>query len=181
MTVEQVNALNSSPAGQFNDTGKIPYVAIIDPFTLKKMKPMPGGGAAGQLMDAVIEAKKQLNAAHGPSVKRTTLQKLTTGVKAVEATLAKDGVAKAFADYRKLESSVAKEPEAVKAKVQPLFDKLMEAARTQLDDAEGKIAAGDLKGAEKIVKSLASPLKGTDLEARVRELLEKTKPAPETK
>lgn len=181
MTVEHVNALNSSPAGQYNKTGKIPYVCIVDPFTQKELKQMPGGSAAGGLMDAVTEAKAQLNKEHGPSMKRSVLTKFNAGVKAVEDSLTKAGAAKALGEFKKLEASIAKEPESLKADAKKLEEKLLDAAKTDLDKADGLIAAGDMKGATAVLKPFGTLLKGTDLDARLKELLEKTKPAPAPK
>lgn len=179
MTSDQLLALNSSPANGYNKTGHIPYVSIVDPYTLAEIKSMPGGAAAGGLMDAVKEAKDKLVKDHGPSVKRSVMSKVETEIKKLDTELTKDGVVKALPDFRKLETSVAKEHDLIKAKVKEYGDKLLEAAKAQLDSAEGKIAAGDVKAATAILSPLASVLKGTDLEARVKELLEKTKPAPE--
>jgi hypothetical protein len=178
-TVEQMLGLNSSPAGQYNKTGKIPYVGIVDPWTLQEIRSQPGGFAAGGLMDAVAEAKKKLNAEHGPSVKRSSLKKLETGAKNVQATLEKGGAAKALAEFAKLETSVAKEPEALKAKLVPIKEKLLEAATADLDKADGLLGSGDVKGASTILNGLKTGLKGTDLEARLKELLEKAKTAAE--
>jgi hypothetical protein len=178
-TSEQLLALDSSAAGQYNKTGHVPYVSIVDPYTLAEVKSMPGGAAAGNLEEAVKEAKDKLNKDHGPSVRRTMLWKLDAEKKTIEAELKKDGVAKALPDFQKLEASVAKEPDVVKAKVKEIGDAIMDAAKAQLDSAEGKIAAGDLKAAKSILTPLAPALKGTDLEARAKDLLEKTKPAPE--
>lgn len=179
MTAEQLIGLDSSPAGQYNKTGSIPYVAIVDPHTLQEIRKQPGGFAAGGLMDAVLEAKKKLNAEHGPSLKRSTLKKVEMGAKNVEATLEKGGAAKALAELAKLEASVAKEPESLKAKLAPVKEKVLEAAKGDLDKAEALIGAGDVKGATAILNPLKSGLKGTDVEGRLKELLEKTKPAPE--
>jgi hypothetical protein len=179
MTSDQLLALNSSPAGGYNKTGKIPYIAIVDPYTLAEIKSMPGGAAAGGLMDAVKEMKDKLNKEHGPSVKRSVWWKVLAEKKEIEATQKKDGVAKALAAVQKLETSVQKEHDVIKAEVKTIRDALMEAAKADLDTAEGKIAAGDVKAAKSLLTPLASALKGTDLEARVKELLEKTKPAPE--
>ena len=178
MTVEQLLSLDSSPAGQYNKTGKIPYVGIVDPYTLQEIRSQPGGFAAGGLMDAVVEAKAKLNKEHGPSVKRSSLKKFESGAKAIEESLAKGGAGKAFADFAKLDASIAKEPEALHLKAKELKDKIVEAAVADLDKAETLIASGDLKGASALVKPLVSGLKGTDHEARVKELLEKLKPAP---
>jgi hypothetical protein len=178
-TVDQLMALDSSPAGQYNKTGKIPYVSIVDPYTLTEIKQMPGGAAAGGLMKEVAAAKEQLNKAHGPSVKRSVLKKVKDGAKEVETTFAKSGLEKAFADLAKLDASIAKESEAIKAETKAVREKLMEAAKAQIDDAEAKIGAGDLKAAAKILSPLVGSLKGTDLEKDAKALLEKTKPAPE--
>lgn len=177
MTVEHVLALDSSPAGQFNKTGKIPYVGIVDPYTLQEIKSMPGGAAAGGLMDAVTEAKAKLNKEHGPSMKRSVLQKFNAGVKAVEESLTKSGSAKALADYRKLEASIAKEPDSLKTEAKKTEEKVLDAVKADLDKAEGLIAAGDMKAATALLRPFAGQLKGTDLDARLKELLEKTKPA----
>ncbi len=181
MSVEHLNTLNSSPAGQYNDSGFNPYIAIVDPHTLKKMKGLTKGSAAGGLMDAVAEAKATLNKEHGPSMKRSTLLKFQAGVKAVEESLTKGGSAKALGEYRKLEASIAKEPQALKDEAKKLEEKLLDAAKSDLDKADGFIAAGDMKAASALLKPFASLLKGTDLEARLKELLEKTKPAPAAK
>jgi hypothetical protein len=181
MTVEHVLALDSSPAGQYNKTGKIPYVAIVDPHTQLEIQKMPGGAAAGGLMDAVVEAKAKLNKEHGPSMKRSVLQKFQAGVKAVEESLTKGGSAKALGDLRKLEASIAKEPQALKDDAKKLEEKILDAVKADLDKADGLIAAGDMKAATALLKPFASLLKGTDLEARLKELLEKTKPAAPAK
>lgn len=178
MTVEQMNACNNSPAGQYNDTGSIPYTVIVDPHTLKKMTGLSGGQSAKGLIEKIEVAKKQLNDEHGPSVKRSVLRKVEQGVKDVNGALEKSGPAKALELFRKLKGSVAKESEAIKGKVGELEAKLLDAARTKLDEAEAQIGTGDLKAAKATLGPLAGVLKGTELEARAKELLEKTK-APE--
>lgn len=181
MTVEEMLNLDRSPAGQFNDSGKIPYTAIVDPHTLKKIQGLPGGLSAKGLMEKVEMAKEQLQKEHGPSVRRSSLRKFEQGAKEVEAQLEKAGVAKALETFRKLKGSLAKEPDTLKAKATELETKLLDVVRTKLDEAESMISLGDLKGAKSILSPLASVLKGTDLEGRAKELLEKTKatePAP---
>lgn len=178
-TVEQLNGLNSSQANQYNKTGHIPYVSIVNPYDQKEMKSMPGGAAAGGLMDAVTEAKAQLNKEHGPSLKRSTLKKFKAGVKAVEDQISK-GAAKALADLRKLQTSISKEGEALKTEAGKLEEKVLDAAKADLDKAEGMIASGDVKGATSILKGYNGLFeKGSELDTRLKGLLEKTKPAPE--
>jgi hypothetical protein len=160
----------------------VPYVSIVDPYTLKEIVAQKGGFAAGGLMKAVTEVRSQLAKdfkERGPSIKRSALKKVESTVKEIEATLAKDGVAKALPDFRKLEASIVKEADVVKAKAKELGEKLLDAAKADLDKAEGLIGSGDVKGAKAILSPLAGVLKGTDLARRVSELLDKTKPVAE--
>jgi hypothetical protein len=182
LTLEEMLALHASPAGQYNKTNGIPYTSIIDPFTLKEIKGLPAGGHSPKEIMAECEAAKaQLNKEHGPSLKRATYQRVVTASRAVTATLDKSGAAAAMAEFAKLEASVAKEPDAIKAMTKPLEEKLLEAAKAALDDAEAKIGSGDAKGASAVLKALAPSLKGTELARRAAELLEKTKPAEPAK
>lgn len=178
LTLAEMLALATSPGGQYNHTGKIPYVSLVDPYTLKEVKGIPGGEAGKGLIEDITASKAQLNKDHGPSVKRSTLTAVTAQSKAVEDALAgKGGVAAALPLLAKLQASTAKEGEGVKAKVKPVADKVMEAAKAQLDDAETKIGAGDVKGATTILSQIGSLLKGTELEGRVKELSDKAKAA----
>jgi hypothetical protein len=182
LTLAEMLALHASPAGTYNHTGGIPYTSIIDPFTLKELKGIAGGGhSAKDVMAEIDVAKAQLQKEHGPTLKRATYQRVTASTRSIEATLAKSGAAAAMSEFAKLETSVAKEPDAIKAMTKPLEEKLLDAAKTALDDAEAKIGSGDVKGAANILKSLAPSLKGTDLARRAAELLEKTKPAEPAK
>src|SRR5437867_2942275 len=94
MRVEDVLGLESSTAAGYNKTGKIPYTCIIDPYTLNEVKSFSGGISAKGLMEAVAEVKDKLNKDHGPSIDRTSLQKLEASLKEVETTLTKAGAAK---------------------------------------------------------------------------------------
>ena len=179
MTVEQINTLNSSPAGQYNKTGKIPYVSIVNPHDLKEMKSMPGGAAAKGLMEAIGECKAQLNKEHGKSMKRSTLKKFKASVKAIEEQVGKNASA-ALGDLKKLKDFIADEPESLKTEAGKLEEKVNDAVKADLDKAESLIGSGDLKGATAILKNYKGLFeKGSDNEKRLKELLEKTKPAPE--
>ncbi len=181
LTYDEMLALTSSPGGQYNHTGKIPYTSIVDPYTLKEIKGLSGGQSAKGLMEEVAVAKVQLNKDHGASLKRSVYAKYMAGEKAVQDLLAKSGAAKALPEFRKLEASIAKEPDSLKTKAKTLEESILDAAKAQLDDAEAKIGSSDLKGAAAILNPLASALKGTDLARRANELLEKIKTAEPAK
>jgi len=176
LTKEQLLALNSSKASSYNDTGHIPFVCIVDPFTEKEMWRSPGGAAAKSLMEQIDAQKKVLNSAHGPSLSRAALTKVNTEGKRITEALAKAGVAKSMADYRKLEQSIAKQPDSLKKQLEPVLAAITDAATKTLDEAEGLIGSGDLAGAKKLLDKLGRSLDGTSLEARMKELTAKAKP-----
>ena len=179
MTRDEMLALDRSKAATFNDTGRIPFTCIVDPYTEKEMQRFPGGQSAKTLMEAALAQKKVLNAAHGPSLSRTTLAKVSAESKRIAGALEKSGVAKSMADYRKLERSLAKEGDGVKKKLEPVLDAIVEAAAKQLDDAEALVGTGDLPGAKKILDKIGSKsLDGTTLEGRFKELLVKATAKP---
>lgn len=179
LTVEELTAFSTSQANTYNHTRGIPYVSIVDPFTLKEMKGMPKGGSSKGIQEAALEARAQLNKEHGPSMKRSTLKKFKASVKSIEDEIDK-GAAKALTDLNKLKDSIAKEPESLKTEAGKLEEKVLDAAKADLDKADGLITSGDVKGATAILKSYNGLFaKGSELETRLKELLEKTKPAPE--
>lgn len=74
LTYEQIIALNSSPAGQYNKTGRIPYTSVVNPFTLEEAKQLSGGQGIKTIMEAVIEVEKTFAKEH-PQIKRSDLIK----------------------------------------------------------------------------------------------------------
>lgn len=90
LTFEQIQALRNSKAGQYNDTGKIPYTAIVDPHTLEKMSYLAGGSSGGQVMDKVAEAQKILVKEHGKGLRRDEIEKTKAAIAKAKIEL-KDG------------------------------------------------------------------------------------------
>ena len=177
LTKEEVIALHQSKASSYNDTGGIPFTAVIDPYTEKEMQRWSGGGKpAKDIMEGVLAQKKVLNAEHGPSLSRATLAKVTTEAKRISGALEKSGVTKSMADYRKLEKSLAKEGDAIRKKIEPVLAAILDAATKLLDEADGLAESGDAAGAKKLLDKLGRSLDGTDLEARVRDLAARVKP-----
>ena len=175
LTVRQINALRSSKAGTYNNTGKIPYTAVIDPHTLEEMSNIRGGYGSGKLMELVTEAKKQLNKQHGKSISRKTLVKIRKAEDDVRGDLAKGKYAAALATARKLEAKMVKQPEALQAKARGVTESVLSAIGNRLDELEAAIERGELKQAGRELGSLTRTVKGTPLEERAAGLLEKTK------
>jgi hypothetical protein len=177
MTVEEINNLNRSKAGQYNDTGKIPFTAIVNPHTLKKMRGFSGSKSAKALMDAVETAMEELQAEHGPSLSRGKLKEFDEIAATVREVLEKKGAAKGLTEFKKLDKFVKKLGPKMQKMADEVKAELTKAAGAELDKAEELLDEGDVAGAKKILGGLKRVLKKTELEGRVNELMARTKPA----
>ena len=175
LTIDQMQKLNRSKAGRYNNTGKIPYTAIINPHTLAEMSNIKGSYGMGQLTEAVEVAKKALNKEYGQSVSRKSIAKFRKDEKKIRADADKGNLPKAINATNALVKKNAKKPKVIQELGTKLLDDLLTAAQKQLDEAEALIGRGDKKGALKTLNKLARPLKGTAHEARVTDLLAKAK------
>lgn len=177
LTVKDVEDMRGTKAGTYNNTGKNPYTAIIDPYTLEEMGNLPGSYALGALTDLVTAKKKELEKAHGKGVSRKTLSKVKEVDAQIREDLAKGNLAKALTDSAALQKKVAKDGAAIVEMVQKTGAEVLAAATKQLDDIEAMIGRGEKAEASKQLLPLSRALKGTDLEARALALLEQTKTA----
>lgn len=175
LTAEDIRNLAGSKAGSYNNTGKIPYTAIVDPYTLEEMENIKGGYGAGSLMDLVTAKKKVLEQQHGKGVSRKALNKVKEADAEIRKSLAAGNLAKALSDALALEKKVAKEPPAVVELAGKAKTDVLDAATKQLDEVEAMLGRGEKAEAAKQIGPLARALKGTSLETRANELLEKSK------
>jgi hypothetical protein len=173
LTLAEIQGFRSTKAATYNQSGKIPYTSIVNPYTLEEMQSWIGGQSAKTIMDALDEQKKVLEKEHGPSLTRSVLQKFREQEDKVREALEKQGVAKALTVFKGLERFVEKYGDAMKAKAAEVRETLMAAAKAELDKAAELIGSGDLAAAKKILSSLRFALKGTDLAPQLEELLEK--------
>ena len=179
LTVDDIQSMRGSPAGQFNQTGKIPYPAIVDPHTGKQMKGLPGGQSAKGMMEKIAEYKEELEEKYGPSLKRSDLRKFQEGSDKVAAVLKDKGVAKAFVEYRKLEKTAAKMGERVLKKAEVVQKTLLDAAESELEKIADLLDSGDVGAAKKALNPLKRVLKKTPLQETVDDLYAKLKAAAE--
>lgn len=175
LTVEELKAMDGSKAGTYNTTRKLPYTAVVDPFTLEEMGNLPGGFAMGALTDLVTAKKKELEKAHGKGVSRKALGKIREAEAAIRKELEAGNIAKALADSAALQKKVAKEPEAIVEIANKAAADALAAAGTKLDEIEAMISRGEKAEAAKALGPLSKGLKGTTLEERALALLEQTK------
>lgn len=175
LTADEVMKLNSSKAGSYNDTGKIPYTCIVNPHTEEKMFNWSGGQSSKSIMEEVEIQKKALNDKYGPSVKRSDLEKFAEDAKDTRAILAEKGVTKALPELAKLLKKWEGQGKVFDERSKVLQDEVMAKAGEELDAAEKLIDEGDLSAAKKALGPLARALKKTDLEERANTLLDRTK------
>ena len=177
LTRDEMLALDRSKAATYNNTGKIPFTCIVNPHDEAEMVRFSGGQSSKTIMEAVAVQTKVLNEKFGPSKSRVVIRKIDADSKKLLDAMPKAGIAKSMTDYTKIVKSLGKEAEAYKDRTDKLLAAIVEDAAKQLDDAESKLGEGDVAGAKKILGKIGSSLKGTDLEARAKELADKAKEA----
>jgi hypothetical protein len=175
LTVADIGKLRSSKAGSYNNTGKIPYTAIVDPHTLEEMESIKGGYSGKTLMEIVKIHRKALEADHGRSISRKVLTKIRKQQTGIEKELEKESYSKALAATAKLEKSVAKQPAALIEMAGKIKAGVVAACAKKLDSLEALIGRGAKGEASKELGPLARALKGTSLEERAGELLARAK------
>lgn len=175
LTAEEIKALAGSKGGSYNNTGKIPYTCVVDPYTLEEMGNIKGGYGVGLLTDLVEQKHKELVKQHGKGVSRKTLTKVKEADAGIRKELAAGNLAKALTDSAALQKKVAKEAPAIIELAGKTGVEVLAAAAKQLDDIEAMIARGDKDEAMKQLGPLARALKGTTLEERSLALLEHSK------
>ncbi len=170
LTVEDVNGLRTSKASSYNDTGKIPFTAVIDPWTLEEVQRWSGGQAASTIMDTVKEHRKQLVNEHGEGIRRTDLRELA-GVEAeVEELIERGEYGKAIAAIEKVSIKSANEwPQDFTARLTKARESVVAAAETMLAEIEAKMET-DAAEAKRELGRVRSKLRGTGLEERALNL-----------
>ena len=175
LTVADIGKLRSSKAGSYNNTGKIPYTAIVDPHTLEELENIRGGYSGKTLMEIVKVHKKALAKEHGKSPSRKLLAKVRKQDEAIQRELENESYSKALAAAAKLEKSVARKPPALIEMAGKIKAGVVAACAKKLDSLEALIGRGAKGEAAKELGPLTRALKGTSLEERAGELLAQAK------
>ncbi|MEM8885424.1 MAG: hypothetical protein AAGD14_15260 [Planctomycetota bacterium] len=172
LTADDIKRLRASRAGTFNTSRGIPHVAIVNPHTLQTFAGW-NGGSAGKIMDAVEDAKKQLQKEYGKSISRKALAKYRKDEAKVRKELEKGAIGKSWTLFKGHAKKYEKKGKAFVDQCNKLQQELLDATSKHLDELDAAIARGDTKKAERELKSLQRALKGTELEARVGQILAK--------
>lgn len=169
LTVQEMLDLNSSPGGQFNKTGKIPYLSIVDPFTQQEVSNILGGTSGKTIMTAVKEAQKKLTQEHGRGVSRDELNDLTEAERSVVELTGQGEFAKAIDALEKGSKNLQEWPQALQDRVAKARQQIVAGAEQALAGVETLVET-DPVAARREISKLQSRLKGTGLEGRIDEL-----------
>jgi len=169
LPLEALQRINENQAVlRYMTGGKIPYTAIVDPFTLEEMEHIQGVYRPKDLMDKVTRHGKALVGKHGKGVDRRLWNDLQEAEVRIDVLLGDERLAEAIQVVRELARKADGAP-ALQSRVEACWAAVLDDASKRLD----KLGTMEPKDAAKELDSLARVLKGTRLESRVRELLRK--------
>lgn len=172
LTYDEMIALNSSPGGQYNDTGKIPYTCIVDPHTLKQVWKYSGGSSAKTIQEAVKEARKTLDQEHGKGVPRKDYRAFCDAESNATKLTADGDYGKAIAAIQSASKNADEWPQDMKSRIDQAKQAVVDAATSKLDEIESAVD-GDAVQAKRDLDKLSTKVTGTGLEARVKEIAKK--------
>lgn len=170
LTVEDMLALHASKASSYNKSGKIPYTAVVDPWTLDEIKSWNGGQGAGTIQDVVLEAKKAMAKEHGKGVSRKDLTLVRDATRDANVKAEKGDFAAALDRLAKLDAKAEKWADVLKEQLKTAKADVVAVAEKALAAIEEKKAT-DAAAAKKELSTLATRLRGTGLEGKAKELL----------
>jgi len=168
MTTDEMLALSTSKAATYNDTGKIPFTAIVDPYTEEEIRRYAGGLAASTLMDDVKDVRKDLVKEHGKGISRKDLRSVAEAEDDARAEVAEGDFSKALKALSKV-SGKQDWPQELQDRVNRCQAEVMDAAESRFGELED-LAESDPRAAKRDLNKLASALRGTELADRAKEL-----------
>jgi len=169
LTVEDIETMRASKAGTYNDTGRIPFTALINPHTEEEMVRW-GGVSSSAIIDKVKEKTKELRKEHGKGIDRKTIRSLNGAIESANVEVAKGDFGKAIGALDKVTKKSGDWPQELSARATKARDEIVQAATVALDAIE-ETGLDDPKAAMKDLNKVRSKLRGTGLEDRAKELL----------
>lgn len=172
LTVADINALKSSKAGQYNKSGGIPYISIVDPHTEEEIVNSGEWTArtAKTIMEAATAALETLQEEHGKGMKRKDLRKVDDAEGDAAKAISKKDFAKAIKAVEKIAKKGKDWPEGMQERFKAMQEHVANAASEALDEIE---ALDDAKEAKRLLGRFKNKLKGTGHEDRAKALYAK--------
>lgn len=171
LTVEEALALPRTKAGQYNDTGGVPFTCVVDPHTLEEVKRFQGGTSAKTVMEAVEAAREQLEEDHGDGFSRKVLNDLRDDIDDAWDRVAKGDYAKAVSKLDKAGRKADDWPDYLRDRLTAARSEILVEAAHALDEIEA-LGATDRVQAKRRIRRLRAKLGGTGLEDRAAALYE---------
>lgn len=169
LTYDEIIALNQSKAGQYNNTGGIPYTSIVNPHDLTEMWSHSGGTGASAIEEAALAAKKKLEKQHGKGLSRKEYKSFAEA-EGQAAKLASDGeFTKAISAIDAFKSKAEAWPQELKARYETGRQGVIDAAQKRLDEI-AEAGASDPIAAKRDLDKLMLKLGKTGLEAKAKDL-----------
>ncbi|MFG0320217.1 MAG: hypothetical protein ACF8XB_23290, partial [Planctomycetota bacterium JB042] len=173
-TVEEMLALNTSPASRYNDTGKIPFTAVVDPHSLKELHRWSGGTSASKIIEVVKEKAKELREQHGAGIDRRALTRFEEAVEEARAEVSEGEFSKGMRLVEKATAKSEEWPEPLQKRVEDARAEIVAAAAARLDALEAE-AEEDPRAALRELTRLRSKVRGLELDDRIAELMDRMK------
>ena len=175
VTLEQLITISSdhAPAIEYMEGGRIPYHAILDPHEMTVLESLQGKRGPKEMMKIISRHEKTLKEKYGPGISRRLWREVGKAEIASDGRLAERDVAGAMKLYRATSKLAPKPPERVRIRLEAIEETILEDANKQLNEAAALMSRDSKKEARTILTKLAPALKGTPLDARVKELLGK--------
>jgi len=170
LTLEDLTALNRSPANRYNQTGKIPYTSVVDPHTLEPIEGWLGGQSAKTIMETVTAARKELAKTHGEGIDRRDWKELQAAPDEIQAEIGKGDLKDAYKIVDKFGKKSENWPEAIRGRVEALRELVSDAVSEVVKRIESQ-AETDPAGAMREARKLVSELRGTEAAARAEALV----------
>ena len=170
MTVDEMLEMNKTKANTYNNTGKIPYTCVVDPWTETELSHWQGSTPVGDITDAVLAAKKTLTKDHGKGAARKDVKVLADAAKDATAKTEKGEFASAIDALAKVGAKSDKWADSLKDELKADKQKIVDSAQAALDKIK-ETNATDAEKAKKDLAAIAAKLKGTGLEDKAKTLL----------
>jgi len=171
MTVEDMQNVRRSRATSYNRTGKIPYTAIVNPHTLEEMRGFSGGQSSKTLMEAVMEARRELTSEYGQAISRQDYRLLRASGDEVQGLVGDGEFKKALRLVDDLSKKSHDWPQDLQERVTELRTRIFDAAKERLADIRGR-ADSDPSDARRELRKLARELHNTPIADEAEELMD---------
>lgn len=171
VTVEDVVAMTTATA-KYDTTGYAPFTALVDPWTEESLQHWSGHQSAHSLIDAVTEIRKRMEKDHGKGASRKDARTFLAARALATAKTSKGEFAAALDALGELSPAAEKGPEGLKRLLADARAAAVKAAEKALSAVEQDQAANPAAAKQRLL-DLLPRLKGTGLESRAKELLQK--------